>query len=327
MIPQNPGFYPDKEDTRDYQYDDFVAAAADVPEIDWDEGFDIERDLGITLKRESQNGSSSCVAQSVSSYAEVLNYVDTKKRVELSARDLYSRIHIPRGGAYLRDGVKTVVKRGISLESLVPSYDEGRPPSEEFMRVQSSTVEADQVALKYKGKSYYAVAAGIDRFARAIKDGHGLLMGFTGSNPAWSNQDVRPPKDGENKWGHAVYGVGYGKKNGKKYIKFLNSWSEGWGDNGCGYVYEDYFKSEKVFSGWVLIDQPNKKEDSMRHVIDKNKDQWLVSDDPKVMLSIADEADLERLGVTTIPVPIDTLEGYVEYRGGTTEGIKKFFNL
>ena len=334
-IPENPGFVPDEPDDRDFRFDDFVAGAPiTTPEVDWDKGYDLERAVGLKLRREAQDGSLSCVSQATSTYAEILHYLDVGERVQLSPRDLYSRVHLPNGGSYLRDNVKTVVKRGIAPESVVPSYENGNAPSEAFMRKKPEKVEADQLALKYQGKDYYSVPATIDSFARAIRSGDGLLIGMYGSNPGWRqpNGEVRPPEYSERIWGHAVLGIGYGKRKGRKYIKFLNSWSRHWGDDGCGYVFEDYFNAQRVFPGWTLVDKPNAPQhDPMRYVIDENRDQWLIAEKPvKLAISIPDEKALEELqqrGLVGAPEAISSLDGYLTYRGASESSWRAFLNL
>ncbi len=48
--------------------------------------------------------------------------------------------------------------------------------------------------------------------------------------------------------GHSVYAFGYDYK--KKFIKFVNSWGEEWGDNGYGYLGFDYIK-KYLIEAWA----------------------------------------------------------------------------
>jgi len=110
IIPNNPGARPDPIDNRDYNYNKLQKVLG-KPTIDWDKGFDI-----AALKVEDQDGSSSCVGQAWSKYAEALNIVEENKFTDLSAKFIYSQIFIPQGGAYIREGAKIVVNQGISPE-------------------------------------------------------------------------------------------------------------------------------------------------------------------------------------------------------------------
>ena len=51
--------------------------------------------------------------------------------------------------------------------------------------------------------------------------------------------------------GHAICAVGYDNK--KKLIKFKNSWSAQWGDNGYGYLSYNYFKKYCIVA-WAIND-------------------------------------------------------------------------
>jgi len=51
--------------------------------------------------------------------------------------------------------------------------------------------------------------------------------------------------------GHAICAVGYDDKT--KLIKFKNSWSNRWGDNGYGYLTYDYFKKYSMVA-WAVKD-------------------------------------------------------------------------
>jgi hypothetical protein len=85
---------------------------------------------------------------------------------------------------------------------------------------------------------------------KAIRQNGVVIVGFRGSNAGWQSTYVRPPKAGEEVWGHAVALIGFNKD----YLIFQNSWGESWGDNGLGYASADYLP----FEAWVcLVDLPN----------------------------------------------------------------------
>jgi hypothetical protein len=133
-------------------------------------------------------------------------------------------------------------------------------------------------------------------------------------------------------WGHAIFGLGYRMRNGKKAIKFLNSWGAGWGEDGCGWLNEDYFASQRVFPAWVLVDKSNESSlDTMKWVIDNQKNQWLFTDKPvKLAVSIPDEAALKELqanGLSGEPEPVANLDGYIIYRGASSVSWRAFLNL
>lgn len=119
-------------------------------------------------------------------------------------------------------------------------------------------------------------------------------------------------------------------RNGRKTIKFLNSWGSGWGENGSGWFGEEWFAppAQYIFNPWVLVDKPDTE--SMRYVIDEKKDQYLVFDDLKVAVGIADGQELEKLrahGLQGEPAPVAELAGYLIYPGIETARLKDIFNL
>lgn len=252
----NPGAFPDRPDARDLKYSDIVFGA---PQIDWEKGYDVERELKITLRREHQNGSSSCVAQAYTKLMEVLNFIETKKLVDFSPKSIYEQIFLPQGGATLRDGAKAAVDGGVALEADVPSYENGVPPSEAYMRKQTLTADIRKSMRVFKCKEYRTLGfATAEYVAHAIANNYGCVTGAIGSNVGWSTTVVRPPKPGEQTWGHAIYLLAYGIDKIGKWFEFLNSWGKSWGANGRGRVYfNQYDMANNFFGGWALTDQPN----------------------------------------------------------------------
>lgn len=250
------GAIPDKLDFRDYSYE-YMSEVFGAPIVNWEEGYEVPESVGIKI--EDQNGSSSCVGQSFAKYGEILERVENKNFTDLSAKYIYSQIFLPGGGSYLRDGAKTVVEQGIATEERLPSY----PSTEDFMtRSSDITDEIKKGASVYKSKSYASIwhKNNIDIFAQAILGNYGVVTGMYGTNQLWGEAFVRPPTGGEEPskvWGHAVYCCGFRIIQGKKYIRFINSWSENWADQGYGYLGEDYFTSGNIFSAWTLIDSLN----------------------------------------------------------------------
>lgn len=252
----NPGAVPDRPDARDYKYSDIVFGA---PEIDWEKGYDVEKELGIELKCEHQNGSSSCVAQAYTKLGEVLNFVETKKMIDLSAKSIYEQIFLPTGGASLRDGAKAIVDGGVALEEAISSYENGNPPSEVYMRKQTITAEIRKAMLVFKAKEYRTLGfATADYVAHAILNNFGCVTGAIGSSAGWTQFVVRPPQPEEPTWGHAIYLLAFGIDKIGKWFEFLNSWGKGWGKEGRGRVYFDQYDiPNNFFGGWALVDQPN----------------------------------------------------------------------
>ena len=249
----NPGAVPESPSFKDYRFE-FVAGAEPLPE---------EYSLRDKIFWIKNQRSSSCVAQSFSYYAELLNLLETGEKIKLSARDIYSVICLPQGGAYLRSGAQKVKDSGVVLEEDAPSYLAGRIPLAELeMRKRDDITEEEIKRGKtFLARSYVRIPEkSFESLKRAIYEYHGAVTGIIGDTKSWfwdvgKDGIVDLPKKRE--FGHAIFCVGWKKINGKEYIEFVNSFGPDWGDNGFGYLPKEYFDKNLVFNPWTLIDMPN----------------------------------------------------------------------
>jgi len=67
------GALRDPIDPRDFRYEEVAAAGEPV---DWEKGFDVEKELQFKLPIKNQDGSGSCTGQGWSYYGAVLNTVE-----------------------------------------------------------------------------------------------------------------------------------------------------------------------------------------------------------------------------------------------------------
>lgn len=311
------GAIPDPEDVRDRLYDVMGAAAADV---DWEKGYDVEKELGIKIPFKNQGQSGSCVGQGWAYYLAILNMVETGKLDEVSAKSIYSLIQIglAAGGAYIRDGAKLAVNWGALMEAILFSYETfttqdingpriiKNPPSEQFMKDKSwKTPEMDKLAEILQAKEYRTIVANrnMDLFAQAIRDNHGVVSGVNGSNNGtWNSQEPKPPTKTE--WGHCIYFGKFGTDEKGKYISTPNSWGErnpdGLHKDGWQKIRADYFDSGNMFNPWILIDKPNTNNDMSKTNVKVIKDAnsaavgfWLPSNSPDGLTSMARNYDID----------------------------------
>jgi C1A family cysteine protease len=248
-IPKFSGFLPDPIDLRD------IPLGLAIGDITLPFKYDALE--GMTLKVEDQNGSSSCVAQTFSKYAEVLNSYETHQFADLSAKFIYSRIYLPTtGGAYLRDACKVLTNLGVSPEYLDPSY----PATEERMRQIETEPMVLSSAKVYKAKSYVQVVNDLSELKKAIYSGKGIGIGANVGQIGWGYQAVKNnggyvtmPQSGEEYGGHAFYIHAYDDENQR--FTLLNSWSKNWGLDGHAYL--RYNDVGWLYSGWTIVDAPN----------------------------------------------------------------------
>ena len=174
------GCLVDPRDDRDLIADEILTG---MVEIDWEKGYDVEKDLKITIPLKNQGKSGSCVGQGWSYYVGVLNSFEVGKYDEISAKAIYSLIQLgfSGGGAYIRDGAKLIIDWGSLFEKILSSYDNGKPPTEEFMRDKSwKTPEMDKLAKVLQSKEYRLITAetNMDLFAKSIRDNYGVVSGL-----------------------------------------------------------------------------------------------------------------------------------------------------
>ena len=209
---------------------------------------------------ENQDGSGSCVSQAFSSYAEVLNTIETGEKKQLSARDIYSLTFLPEGGSYLRDAAKKVCNSGVVPEDEAPSYDNGNPPSEIFMRNRGDITDPkEEDGMAFLAKSFVTWDnANFDNFKRAIYQGNGCVIACWGNDICWTNAIIQTPDlPSQCNWGHGIFCTGWKVINGTEYLEFLNSWGVEWGENGYGYLPKSYIEKGYVFNPITLVDLPN----------------------------------------------------------------------
>lgn len=239
------GALQSETDVRDYKF-------APRGAFDWSKGFDIEKIIGQPLVVKDQNGSGSCGGQAWATYGEVLEAIATGNYEPRSARWIYSHTHVPSSGSAGRVNCDFVIKNGFALETDATSYENGKPPSEAFMRrIPRLSKKGVEVAQVSRALSYLNVGLSIEAVAQAIQTHNGVILAVTGQdNGTWRSAFPKPPTKGE--WNHWVYAGKVKTIKGKKYIGVLNSWGKRTGENGWQWLGEDYFKSGYIYESWTL---------------------------------------------------------------------------
>lgn len=229
------GAIPQPLDLRDL----FAGFVMGVPFVDW------SHELRLPEPPNSDQGQAfRCVAEGTSYY----HWQITGNR--FSPKDIYSQIFIAlTGGAYLRDGPKTVCSVG---QQTLEECGDPNPNTEAANRIRCTDPAK---ALDGLEAGYFAVdATNIDSVAACIRDNKGIIFGVHGTNAGWSDlTNPRPPQDGDpgQIWGHALYGFGFHMHNGQKCIIAKSSWcSTGITEH---HIKADYFTTGNTFDGWTLI--------------------------------------------------------------------------
>jgi len=200
-----------------------------------------------TREIENQYDTSSCVANAAVSALEMMY---TKGQVNLSrmfvyynAREPYSYLKEQDIGAYVRDGFKSVMNKGVCPESTwkFSRRNLNARPSE----------KAYQEALDNKVLRYERLTNIMD-IKYAVSLGQGVTFGipiksdfFYLTGPL---EEMDYKASGSSVGGHAMSIVGYNDK--LKGFIIENSWGAGWGDAGLALISYDIFE-KYYFDVWT----------------------------------------------------------------------------
>lgn len=224
-------------DKRDFQIAGHPSFAEALAAVNWNTPFILPEP-----PNEDQNGSSSCVGQAWSFYHWQLN------QKNYSRRDLYSRIFLPGGGAYIRDGGLQIVKLGQATRNEVPD-----PSPETEIAMENKTGATPAAEASDRELDSFTVYLDIDAWAAAIQAYKGIVGGLEGSDIGWHNlAEPWPPLPLQPLWGHALYFFGYHMHNGQKCVIAKSSWGTA-GSTTVHHIKSNYFDSAHMFDAWTLI--------------------------------------------------------------------------
>ncbi len=221
--------------------------------FDWDKGFDIEEKIGL-LPRLNQGPSSSCGGQA-GAYFDTVQRRLAGSQEQCSAKSIYAPIAYPTGGTTSIALETQLGANGSNLESEVPSYQGGNPPSELFMTDMSWQNSILKSSAYFRaGYLPQAVKIRAEEMACAIRDYGGIIVHIVGqNNGSWLSAYPIAPNNRKDNWHHFMYGKGAKMINGKKYIAFMQSWGTDIGDNGVQYISEDYINSGYLAEAFTFI--------------------------------------------------------------------------
>lgn len=240
-LKQRLGLRRDKPDNRDYRLCVIQPSITPIPEkIDYSSGMEIPRDQGPD---------GTCVAFAC---VHLKDYQERRERQDpsllLSTRRVYDLCKaidgLPGRGTYFRVALKILQDTGTCLESCCP-YQPNGP-------VSPCSDWATQAA-EYRILTYARIGNSPDEICRAIADTGPILAGVEVFQN-WSNTTghISMPHRGQRSiGGHAVCFTAYNRET--KEFKFINSWSDKWGEKGYGYLPFAYTEKHGI-DFWSIVD-------------------------------------------------------------------------
>lgn len=232
----------------DFRFEEAVASAASV---NWVEKTEEQwRKFPIF----DQNGSGSCVAQTLAKLLGILYWLKNGTYVHFSATHIYQRrFNKPSGGMAGVDALD-IARRGVTLEVLTPSQ---RMTDEQM---DSTVVEEykHEVGSVFKIGNYLVMPArDIDLIASTIQQTKkGVMVWFYFTREEWDEvPDVRVPNldlYAGSTSRHSVTAVDFTLYKGKKALIIEDSWGHDAARNGRRIITEDFFKARNWFAAYPI---------------------------------------------------------------------------
>jgi len=240
------GWLPDRPDYRDKLYAAIAAPPKRLPS---------KVDLRAHCSPvENQGQLGSCTANALVGNLEFLERKAGHAPANLSRLFIYYNERAMEGtigedaGAMIRDGVKSLVKRGVCTETLWPYV------IAKFTRKPSPACYRQ--AADHQVTSYHRII-GLQQMRQSLAEGFPFVFGFSvyeafESAAVAKTGRLNLPKRGEKQLGgHAVVAVGY--DDPAKRVLVRNSWGTGWGRKGYFTMPYDYIANDNLADDfWTL---------------------------------------------------------------------------
>jgi C1A family cysteine protease len=214
----------------------------------------------------------SCTANAIAAAIEFEQIKQKKKNAFMPSRlFIYYNERVMEGtvasdsGAQIRDGIKSVAKKGVCPEAEWPyiigtcketGYDANGEPIYDIgtkFREQPAKACYDD-ALKYQVLEYHRITKTLPQLKSCLAEGFPFTFGFTVYESFYNigKDGIMPlPANNEQRLGgHAVMAVGYDDK--KQVVTVRNSWGPDWGDKGYFYMPYSFITSGNCSDFWTI---------------------------------------------------------------------------
>lgn len=240
------GWLPDLPDFRDYQFEGVTRLSALPPKVDL-------RTQDSPIYDQGRLGS--CTGNAIGGMFQYVNrktngqdFIPSRLFIYYNERKMMGTIN-KDSGAYLRDGMKSIAKKGVCKETTWP-YD-----IEKFKNKPSSVSYKE--ALDHQAIKYMRIANDLNQMKQCLADGYPFVFGFTTYESLRTKEVAKtgivpmPQKSEKTHGGHAVMAIGYDDTN--KWMIVRNSWGTWWGDKGYFYMPYEYIDNNNLADDfWTL---------------------------------------------------------------------------
>ncbi len=237
----------EEEKEKDYKFEEIVTSVAAVnwvekPPTAW-------RRFPIF----NQDGSGSCVAQTMAKLAGILYWLKNDVYVHFSATHVYQRrINKPAGGMGGTNAFD-IAKEGITLEVLVPSQNMN---DEQMDAIKVEKYKEDVGKIFKIGNYIVGPVAVLETVASIIQQtGKGVMVWFYFNHDEWTDvpKVLRPinlydPSTSR----HSVTAVDFTLYQGKKCLIIEDSWGPNYGQGGQRIITEEFFNQRNFFTAHTM---------------------------------------------------------------------------
>jgi len=205
-----------------------------------------------------QDGSGSCVAQTLALILGIENFLEEKRFVEFSAKDIYTRrSNKDTMGMMGVEALEIVRKYGCTLEALIPSQKQ----NEVEMNTIDRKTSDEEIAKIFKIRDYWQLPFILEQIATIMESGRKngvakpLMVWFMFPRKEWT-AIPELSKSSYDMVHHSVTAIDYGILNEKRGLFVQDSWGlHNSTEGGLRFISEDYLK-RMTFCAYVN-DLPN----------------------------------------------------------------------
>jgi hypothetical protein len=199
----------------------------------------------------NQNGSGSCVAQTMAKLLGIMYWIKNKIYVHFSATHVYQQRYNKPGFGMQAVDAFNIAKNGVTLEDLVPS----QAMTDAQMDVVDIPQYKKDVGAIFKITNYISdPIKDIDTIASIIQTtGKGVMVWFYFKYDEWNDKPVAKYLSldlaAQDTCRHSVTAVDYALVNGEKCLIIEDSWGPQYGLGGQRIITESFFKTRNWFAG------------------------------------------------------------------------------
>lgn len=234
----------ESEKEKDYHLDELVT---ELEPVNWQ-----EKKSWRQFPIFDQNGSGSCVAQTIAKMLGVMYWIaNGGQYVHFSATHVYQRRRNKPSGGMIGVDALQIAQQGVTLEDLVPSQN-------------MTDSEMDSIAIPeykkkvgeiFKAHQFVQLATrDIDAIASTIqKTGKPVMVWYWFKHNEWTTEPkVRYPELTVSAGSrHSVTAVDFLLKDGKKCLVIDDSWGTKYGEKGQRFISEDFHSKRNFFAAYL----------------------------------------------------------------------------